>query len=187
MNTLIIDTSHKYLAVGVAVDNMLVAKKQALMNKKQSEFLLTYVDEVIKEAGLMPLSIDEVVLTSGPGSYTGLRIGMTFAKTFALANHTLKIYKINTLLSLSGLKTGFTFIDARSARVFGAFVSNGLVRDERIYSLEELKTIQDDLFGDLNLLEKEEIEPNIIENILSVKNAWILEENIDLLVPDYIK
>ncbi|AZK44166.1 MULTISPECIES: tRNA (adenosine(37)-N6)-threonylcarbamoyltransferase complex dimerization subunit type 1 TsaB [Erysipelothrix] len=187
MNTLIIDTSHKFLAVGLEVDGTLKVNKQSLMDKKQSEFLLTYVDEAIREAKLVPMDIDQVVITSGPGSYTGLRIGMTFAKTFALTNHKLKVYKVNTLLSLSGNNNGFSFIDARSGRVFGAYVSNGIVNDERIYMMDELKDIDLDLFGDLDLLDQKSENPRIIQNILDVKDSWEVETNIDLLVPNYIK
>ncbi|UPU39848.1 tRNA (adenosine(37)-N6)-threonylcarbamoyltransferase complex ATPase subunit type 1 TsaE [Erysipelothrix sp. Poltava] len=49
MNTLIIDTSHKFLAVGLKVNDVLKVNKQSLMDKKQSEFLLTYVDKAIQE------------------------------------------------------------------------------------------------------------------------------------------
>lgn len=187
MNTLIIDTSHKFLAVGLKVNDVLKVNKQSLMDKKQSEFLLTYVDKAIQEAGLAPMDINKIVITSGPGSYTGLRIGMTFAKTFALTNHKLEIYKVNTLLSLAGNNNGFSFIDARSDRVFGAFVSDGIVKDERIYTLEELVDINVDLFGDLELVHKTVEQPQIIQNIIDVEKSWEIESNIDLLVPNYLK
>ena len=66
MNTLIIDSSNKYLAVGIVVDGQIVSKKQDILKQKQSEYLITYIQDVLKEAELDLLGIDAIVLTDGP-------------------------------------------------------------------------------------------------------------------------
>lgn len=184
MATLVLDSSHKYLAVGVIKNDELVASKQDILRQKQSEFLVTYIKEVLEMAKIDKKEIDTIVLTQGPGSYTGLRIAMTFAKVFALTQD-IEIYTINTLLSLSGLNNGFCLIDARSKRVFGAYIENGHVVDEKIYKIDEIKNLNIDFIGDVELLNREAQAINVIKNILDLKFAWTRVENIDLLVPNY--
>lgn len=185
LNTLIIDTSHKLLAVGIVRDSELLVYKQAIMAKRQSESLIPFVQSVLDAANLSTKNIDEIVITSGPGSYTGLRIGMAFVKVFGLTQD-VKVYTINTLLSLCGMEKAFVILDARSKRVFGAYCNKGIVSEERIYSLDEVSLIEDKMLGDLSLLGQVDVYGNIVANILSVKDKWVLVENIDTLVPSYL-
>lgn len=187
MLVLMIDTSHKYLAVGLANEEGLLVEKQDQLKQQQSEFLLPYINDVFKTSGLDKRDITHVVVTDGPGSYTGMRIALTFVKTLSLAVPDIEVYTLNTLLTLTGLNSGFAFIDGRSKRIFGAYIEDGQVIDERIYQLEELLDINQPLYGDTNLIELMEIETSICQNMLDLKDFWKKVENIDLLVPRYIK
>lgn len=184
MIRLIIDTSHKFLAVGVADDKQILAQKQDHLSKQQSEYLITYIQKVIDDAKIEKSDIKEIILTDGPGSYTGLRIAMTFGKVFALT-HPIKIYTVNTFLSVSGLDQGFVLLDARGKRVFGAYVDRGKVIDEKVYQLSELELIDVKLFGDASLLGNQDNYGNIIQNILDVESFWHEVKNIDILTPRY--
>jgi tRNA threonylcarbamoyladenosine biosynthesis protein TsaB len=65
-----------------------VAQNQEVLSLREShdqsyahsEKLVVYMDETIKEAGLKPVDLDAVCVSKGPGSYTGLRIGISAAK-----------------------------------------------------------------------------------------------------------
>lgn len=184
MIRLIIDTSHKFLAVGVVDGNKILAQRQDMLSKQQSEYLITYIQEVIGDAKIEKSDIKEIILTDGPGSYTGLRIAMTFAKVFSLTN-SIKIYTVNTLLSVSGLDQGFVLLDARGKRVFGAYVDKGQVIDEKVYQLDELELGDVKLFGDASLVDGEDNYGNIIQNILDVEAFWKEVKNIDVLTPRY--
>ncbi len=187
MKTLVIDTSHTLLAVGVIEKNVILFQKQETMNKRQSEYLLSFVNKAISEVNWKPKDIEQIIITDGPGSYTGMRIGITFAKTFALTNPKMIIKTVDTLLSLSGNQNGFSFIDARGGRIFGAQVNQGLITDEKVYMIEDIQDLNSDFFGDTALLGKDTQYGNVIQNILDVKNSWKKVEDIDLLVPRYIK
>lgn len=188
MKTLIIDTSHNYLIVALAQDGVIKLEYQEKVNKKHSELLLVKVDQMMKELNWAAQGLDEIVVTDGPGSYTGMRIGITFVKTLLLVVPSIKVYTIDSLLSLVGTKSGFALLDARSSRVFGAKVINGDVVEERIYNLEELSSLDLDLFGDRQLL-KDQLPKfdSIPQNILDVRSKWVLVTNVDTLVPRYIK
>lgn len=188
MISLIIDTSHTVLAVGLADDNHVIDSYQEVIKKQHSEKLIPKIDELLKKHKLTVDDIQDIVVTEGPGSYTGTRVGITFAKVFAIAHPNVSIYTIDTLLSLVGNAKGFSFIDARSKRVFGAFVDSGEVSNERVYQLEEVEGINDKLFGDIHLLNKDDVSyPSIIKNIYALKGQWKLVESIDTLVPVYLK
>ena len=187
MKTLVIDTSHTLLAVGIIEKNNILFQKQETMNKRQSEYLLTFVNEAISAVNWKPKDIEQIVITDGPGSYTGMRIGITFAKTFALTNPNLIIKTVDTLLSLSGNENGFSFIDARGGRIFGAQVNRGLISEEKVYMIEDIQDQNIQFFGDTALLGKDTQYGNIIKNILDVENSWENVLDIDLLVPRYIK
>lgn len=188
MNTLIIDTSHNLLVVALVKDGVIVESFQELVSKKHSELLLVKVNELMTLQNLSPIDLQEIVITDGPGSYTGMRIGITFVKTYALVNTDIEIFSIDTLASITGRKTGFAFLDARSKRVFGACIDNGEVLEERVYDLTELESRNDVFFGDVNLLGKDQpVYGNVAANILELKNSWKRVDSIDLLVPRYIK
>lgn len=188
MLTLIIDTSHKFLAVGLADDQKgIIYSKQEQVKKKQSEMLIPFIDEMMQDYAFKPNDIKRIVVTDGPGSYTGMRVGLTFVKTFALVNHGVEVYTVNTLLSLSGLRSGFSMIDARSGRVFGAFVESGEVNEEKIYELATIEKLNLKIHGDRHLLNLSVKTPNVIENIWEVKSFWRKVEDIDQLVPRYVK
>ena len=68
-------------SVGVSRDGKtLVLKESHDQSYAHSEKLVVYIDEAIKEAGLKPTDLDAVCVSRGPGSYTGLRIGVSAAK-----------------------------------------------------------------------------------------------------------
>lgn len=184
MIRLILDSSHKYLAIGLVHDDKIIYKKQAILKQKQSEFLITFIQEALEQTKLNKTDIAEIILTDGPGSYTGMRIAMTFVKVFALTQ-TVDVYTVNTLLSLSGSKEGFAFIDARSKRVFGGFVNKGLISEEKVYTLDEIKGLDVTFLGDVELLDKKTQEIDVISNIFEVKDQWNKVENVDLLSPRY--
>lgn len=187
MKTLIIDTSHTLLVVGLVEDNKILFQKQEMMNKRQSEHLLLFVNEAIETVKWKPSDIEKIIITDGPGSYTGMRIGITFAKTFALTNPKLKIETVDTLLSISGAQNGFSFIDARGGRIFGGYVNNGEITDEKVYMIEEIQDMTVNFYGDINLLGKNTQYGNVVKNILDVQKSWKKVSDIDLLVPRYIK
>ena len=60
--------------------NKLLALKESDIKNSHSAVLTLFIDEIIKEAGISMKSIDAVAVSKGPGSYTGLRIGMSTAK-----------------------------------------------------------------------------------------------------------
>lgn len=97
MNILALDTSNQTLAVAITKDQQLLGQIQTTVKRTHSLSLMPTIDYLFKSVLLTPKEIDRVVVAQGPGSYTGLRIGVTTAKTLA---YTLQ----KELVGISGLK-----------------------------------------------------------------------------------
>lgn len=83
MKLLAIDTSNRPLSVAVLADQQILATTTTNVGRNHSSTLLPIVERAMTQAGLAPTDLDRIVVAAGPGSYTGLRIGVTTAKTLA--------------------------------------------------------------------------------------------------------
>ncbi|GAA3403047.1 tRNA (adenosine(37)-N6)-threonylcarbamoyltransferase complex dimerization subunit type 1 TsaB [Paenibacillus hodogayensis] len=82
---LAIDTSTAMLTVALSIEGELIAERSSMAERNHSIQLLPEIETLLGEAGLAPSELDAVAVGTGPGSYTGVRIGVTVAKTFAWA------------------------------------------------------------------------------------------------------
>ena len=187
MITLCMDTSHIFLAVCLIKDDTIIAKKQTTCWKRQSEEIFPTLTEMLEEVNLQPQDIDEIVITKGPGSYTGVRIAMTIAKIFcAMKNATL--YTLDTLMLYAGKETCRVILDARGNRCYtGVFMDGKSIIKTSIQYNEDLKAVQETVIGDGHLIGKEDNYPDLAENFLALKDEWQKVENVHLLTPEYLK
>lgn len=98
MNILAIDSSNKPLSIALVADNQIKATKTITTSKKHAEKILPIIDDLMHLSDLKPKDLDRIVVAKGPGSYTGIRIGVTAAKVLA---NSLQI----DLVAVSSLKT----------------------------------------------------------------------------------
>ena len=81
----LLDSSDKNLSVGLVKDHVFLGRVSYLAWQRQSELLVDELSKLLKANGLSGKDIDYVVCSKGPGSYTGVRIALTVAKTIAFA------------------------------------------------------------------------------------------------------
>jgi len=83
---LVLDTAtHRPVVALAAADGTILAERQWESRHRHGEELLARLDEVLADAGASRRDLDGVVVGTGPGSFTGLRIGLATAKTVAYA------------------------------------------------------------------------------------------------------
>lgn len=75
-----IETSTEVCSVNIAGDGKLLYEKESLEGLNHSRMLTVFIEELFKENSLSPSQLDAVAVSKGPGSYTGLRIGVSVAK-----------------------------------------------------------------------------------------------------------
>lgn len=169
MVVLFIDTCNRMLGVGLSINDKLVYKKEYDAFKKQSEYLAKEVDDCLKATNIRPNEINKVVVTNGPGSYTGIRIGLTFAKVFA-SSLNIELVLVSSLLSLAGKReNALSLIDAKGKRAyFGVYNKGKVVKEDSVDYLDNIDTKGYTLCGDSYLFNEDNNEVSIIENMFEV-------------------
>lgn len=77
---LCIETGTDVCSVGIAKDGELLSLRESDEGRDHARKVGVFVDELLRETGIAPEALDAVAVGKGPGSYTGLRIGVSFAK-----------------------------------------------------------------------------------------------------------
>jgi tRNA threonylcarbamoyladenosine biosynthesis protein TsaB len=83
MKVLAIDTSTYVMGVALVEEDRVIGEVITNLKKNHSIRLMPAIDELMKDAGVHPKELQRIVVAQGPGSYTGVRIGVTTAKTLA--------------------------------------------------------------------------------------------------------
>ena len=96
MKILAIETSSSTLSVAVNIDGKTVCEYFYNAGMIHSEVLISVIDEILKNVNLTVKDIDKFAVSSGPGSFTGIRVGMTVVKTLAQSLNK-KIVSLNCL------------------------------------------------------------------------------------------
>ena len=143
MNTLLhIDTAGPDALIGISQDLQVIASKQNNLSNTHGEFVQAGVEELCKEVGISLKVMDAIAVTMGPGSYTGLRVGLASAKGLAFALNK-PLIGLSTLSLLAKAAIGhlietrndllddkqlqvFSMIDARRMEIFGAIYNSSL-------------------------------------------------------------
>lgn len=189
MITLLLDTAYLGLNIGIVKDDQLIEKTEIIAQRKQSELTLPMLAELFKKHDLKPLDINQIVITEGPGSFTGLRIAMTIAKVICSMTE-CQLHTINTLLAYvhPDIDSGLAIMDARSKRAYVAKVEHGqFVENPQTVELEDIHVGNHLVFGDGQLIGVDSTPFSIIENMLAHKQHWQLVNDVDALVPLYLK
>ena len=102
MNILLIETATQVCSVVLAADGKVLARRDSDTPNAHSTRLSVFIDEVMKECSMTPRDLGAVGVSAGPGSYTGLRIGVSSAKGFCYALG-IPLVSVPTLLSMAAL------------------------------------------------------------------------------------
>lgn len=130
MKILSIDTSCKTAMAVVTENDKILAGIQLHDEKTHSVKLLPAIEYIMSAADVLPNQLDVIAVTNGPGSYTGLRIGVTTAKTYGYTLN-IPVVGINSLeaiacsVDVEDDKIICPMIDARNERVYASVYKNG--------------------------------------------------------------
>lgn len=193
MKSLLIDTSNRYLVIAAYNDGQLIEGIQEEGSKKQSEYAIPYIEKILNDHQLELFDFDEVIVTRGPGSYTGVRVGMTIAKTLKTV-HPVNVKMISSLQAYAGLKENcISVIDARSKKIFVAVYHNGeIVQPECLMDIADFASFKEKyqnyvVVGDTHLVNEGSVDVCLYENMYELSKNIQPVSSVHELIPTYIK
>ncbi|MBQ6477557.1 MAG: tRNA (adenosine(37)-N6)-threonylcarbamoyltransferase complex dimerization subunit type 1 TsaB [Bacilli bacterium] len=198
MRYLYIDTSSPFLYAGLVEDDNLLAERQKELRENLSKDAIYEIAEMFKEANLSPDDVDKIIVINGPGSFTGIRIGLTIAKVYAWAKE-IPITTASSLLAMAissdNNKIHVPMLDARRDFVYTAIYDENyeeilkpqhIERDkiiEKLKDLSDYEVISNDNFTDITDVNR--YKPNILKIVEHLKDKESI--NPHAANPDYLK
>lgn len=192
MISIVMDTSNQYLAVGIYKDGQRLDSYQKIGTKRQSEDAIPVLNDLTKKHHIDLMTIDEMIITRGPGSYTGVRVGMTIAKTLA-AIAPVKIKTVSSLNAYAADGKKISIIDARSKKVFACVYDEGKpLTEEKMYDEAQFKQLREaypdyEVVGETRCINEPNQDVDLVGNIYHLAQDIAPEKYVDALVPTYIK
>lgn len=181
-----IETATMTGSVALLTEHSLLAEETVNTKTTHAERLISAIDHVCAAASLMLREIDGIAVSAGPGSFTGLRIGVTTAKTLAYALRK----PIVAVSSLDALASQFLYssllicpiLDARKKEVYAACYRNSAAQARRIsdYAVLSPRSLAQDLheptlfLGDGVIAYQQQLEAALGERALFADPAHLL-------------
>ena len=198
MRYLYIDTSSSYLYTSIVEDDNLLVEVKEEYGQSLSEVTLPRIAEMFKKTNLEAKDIDKIIVVNGPGSFTGIRIGITIAKVFAW---TLNI-PITTIYSLEAMALSsdndtihVPIINARRGYVFASIYGKNLevLLKPQHLTIENLK-IELEKYENYEIISNDEFDeftsivpynPNLLKIVQFFKDKDSI--NPHAVNPEYLK
>lgn len=188
---LFIDTHSKNLNIGLLKKEKLIDSVSMESNNSHSINTIYNIDLLFKHNNITPKDIDKIFVINGPGSFTGVRIGVTIAKTLAWTLN-LPIIPLSSLelVALSTTKYDYVIpiIDAKRGFVYGAIYDKlgNIILEDQYIKLDFLKEKTNELDGSFKIISIEELEEINIEEIIK-HHINDSTSNPHLINPNYLK
>jgi len=193
MKILSFDTTNATLSVAILFDKKLVAGKNILENNKHSEMLIPAIEECLSQAKIWYQDLDAIAFTNGPGSFTGIRVGLSCAKALAITTN-LPVISINSLeaVAYSYVNERKRILVVNDARLDEFFIQEFSTENNQLKpSFEPMMIAVEEL---KNFLPKEQfilagsaknmIKDNLENAIISDEEDFIDAKNIALLAAE---
>ena len=177
MVTILLDSSNTNLSVGIAKDNILLDYISYEAWQRQSEYMIVELNKLLEKHNIQKEDIKEVIVAKGPGSYTGVRIAITIAKTIAVALDA-KLYAVSSLrVQKDGVRPSICLINARSGRSYvGVYEDQKILLDDCIMKNDEVMNYIKDhpdysVCGETKYLNIEGVMANNLQEMLNLKDS----------------
>lgn len=196
MISLFLNTASNFLNVVLYKNEEVMDELYLELNRDLSKETLFNIKEVLNRNNISPEDVDQIICARGPGSFTGLRIGVTISKIFAYFLN-VKLCSVSTLDVMAISTKGeiiVPLIEARRGFVYGAIYDNNynILLDESYIKKEDLVEkalsygkpvvyLSNDVFEDLQVEKYKPDSSNLI------KNVKLKEEDPMTFAPTYLK
>ena len=197
MISLYIDTSSSYLYSALIKDKKILQEVKENYGQELSVEALPQIIKLFEKASITPKDIDKIFVVVGPGSFTGIRIGVTIAKTMAFSLK-ISIIPVSSLkaMAISARKDTpyiMPLIDARRGYVYGAVYDKNMrevVKEQHILLTELVDKVPDTYSVISNdqlpvTVSREEYDPDILKIVTFYDSEKPISPH--LVNPNYLK
>ncbi|AVN63875.1 tRNA (adenosine(37)-N6)-threonylcarbamoyltransferase complex dimerization subunit type 1 TsaB [Mesoplasma florum] len=183
---LFIDTCNWKLVLILKKDDHIIDSLILPGTKKVSDIALSTITKLLSKNNLKINDIEEFYLTNGPGSYTGVRVGLTIVKTLKTLSNKIKVYLLNSLAFQAANDQAISILDARGNKYYiGVYENQKPLIEETVVNLSELDDIKKTYS---NFLIKEDNESlDYIQTFNVLEKNFRLVDEIEEILPLYIK
>ena len=193
MISLFIDTSISFPTISLVKDNQVLYEFHEEIKNDMSSKILPILDIGLKKSNLTLNLVDNIFVVTGPGSFTGVRIGVTIAKTIAWSLNK-KIIPISSLEFMATTNTNkdyvISMIDARRGNVFAGIYTSSLecASEDTLISYEDLLKDKDNNY---ELVSYDNLD-NVIKplpSVIKIINKHINDHGVNPheIKPNYLK
>lgn len=201
MICLFFDTSSDLLKVSLIKGDKIIFDKELHTKNDHSSYLVPTIDEAFKSNNIDFKELDEIIVGNGPGSFTGTRISIAVAKTYAFSFN-IPVYMISSLEELIYDNDGYDFyvpiIEEKKDNLYFSIFDKDKKRvmDDTYSSTEYMYKKLEELDGKILLISLSNKEYEKYDTVKASINALNIMKNIDvnnekvnphLLKPNYIK
>lgn len=173
MISVLIDSSNFDLSVGLGKNHKVIAETSYQAWQRQSELLVAELDKLLINQNINREDIGEIVVSKGPGSYTGVRIALCVAKVMAFALN-VPLYLCSSLEMMKNPgKPTICVVNARSKRSYvGVYDGeNALLADQIMDNADVLKYIAEhptySISGDVDYLGLKGLKIDVVSNLIN--------------------
>lgn len=198
MITLYIDTSMDDLTICLLKDEKILSKKTRKCKNEHSVYTVSYIKDVLDEVSMQPNDVDTIMVVNGPGSFTGLRIGVSVAKTYGylLKKKVILVSSLRQMAISVKNQIAISLIDAKNGNYYMGIYDmfDNDVKYEKFASKDEV-ILQIEKYEDAKLIsnkkfkiddyEVEKVELDIEQIVDYYKNEN--PTNIHDIKPNYLK
>ncbi|MCI9084478.1 MAG: tRNA (adenosine(37)-N6)-threonylcarbamoyltransferase complex dimerization subunit type 1 TsaB [Bacilli bacterium] len=196
MKYLFIDSATATLVVAIVINDKIAYIYNKEAGKDMSNVIMPTIEEAFKQSKILPKDIDKIFVSTGPGSFTGIRVGLTVAKTMAWSLNIpiVPISSLEVIASTPNQTNNIALIDARRGYVFAGIYDTELnvIKEDKHILLDNLNAegtyVSYDSFDGLTphidilkVIKKHESEPG--ENPHTVNPKYLklteAEENLN--------
>lgn len=181
MRALLIETSTERGLIALIENQKVVVSKELPFGYNQSKYLMPELDHIVQSYGLNRHNLDCIAVGIGPGSYTGIRIGVSVAKSLAYAWQ-LPLIGFSSLLAFIPMdRSDITFAAMIDAKISGAYLLKGQMKHQQVFYEGEPRVCSLDLLQ--HVLEGVKVLVTPYSQVLSAKLLnlyphldWVWEE-----------
>ena len=192
---LVIDTSSSYVTVSIINNDTILHEFKRKIDNDIASKIMSIINMELTESNIDIKSINRIFVVNGPGSFTGVRIGVTIAKTIGWSLN-IKVNPISSLELMATTKTSKKYIvpliDARRGNVYAGVYDNDLnvILEDKLVSLSDIlrfETLDYEFVSYDEVKGLDTIKPDT--DILKIINKHINDEGIIAheLKPQYLK